>query len=257
MYKIYNIDALICMQLITYKFMGKTHRTSWPFEKRPNPLPPFELSKSTASRAHTLTWMAKELIRCHVTVHVSEGNGEKEKESGARNGRRSAMNFFAIFSLSYFLEELTSAGSLSLSLGRQSIVARIVHFGIFFFSLLLFFLSLSPSLPHFLPRLHVSLSLATEISVARRDFFFSHLSLFRKLFHSFSLSSFSRSPLLPLSHILLPLSVSSWSFNFKGFMVLSIVDTNMEKVQDRWPNQEILTRNTYPRSQLDECCRET
>ena len=139
-------------------------------------------------------------------------------------------------SLSYFLEELTGAGSLSLS--RSAIdCCEDVHFGIFFFSLLLFFLSLSPSLPHFLPRLRVSLSLSlslslsTKISVARRDFFFSHLSLFRKLFPSFS-------------------------FTFKGFMVLSVVDTNMEKVQDRWRNKEVLTRNTYPRSQLDECCRE-
>ena len=54
--------------------MGLQFRENSPYkslEKRPNLLPPFELSKSTASRAHTLMWTAKELIRCHVTVHVS------------------------------------------------------------------------------------------------------------------------------------------------------------------------------------------
>ena len=163
--------------------------------------------------------MAKELIRCHVTVHISEGNGGKRKR----------------ISLSYFLEELTGASSLSLSVGNR-LLRGLCILG---FSFSLFFSSFSHSLLLFLTfflacaslSLSLSLSLATEISVARRDFFFSHLSLFRKLFPSFS-------------------------FNFKGFMVLSVVDTNMEKVQDRWPNQEILTRNTYPRSQLDECCRE-
>ena len=77
-------------------WMGKTHRTSWPFEKRPNPLPPFELSKSTASRAYTLTWMAKELIGCHVRM------GEKRKRI------KSATNLL-LNPLSYFLEELTAA----------------------------------------------------------------------------------------------------------------------------------------------------
>ena len=155
----------------------------------------------------------------------------KKKESGARNGRRSATNFFAIFSLSYFSEELTGAGSLSLSVGNR-LLRGLCILG---FSFSLFFSSFSHSLllfpTFFLACTSLSLSRATEISVARRDFFFSHLSLFRKLFPSFS-------------------------FNFKGFMVLSVVDTNMEKVQDRWPNQEILTKNTYPRSQLDECCRD-
>ena len=37
------------------------------------------MSKSTASRAHTLTWTAKEVIRCHVTVHVSEGMGKRRR----------------------------------------------------------------------------------------------------------------------------------------------------------------------------------
>ena len=104
--------------------------------------------------------------------------------------------------LSSSLLSLSLSFSSSLSLATEISVAR----RDFFFSLL-FFLSLSPSLP----RLRVSLSLATEISVERRDFFFSLLSLFRKLFPSFSLSSFSRSPLLPLSHVLLPLSVCCFS----------------------------------------------
>ena len=73
--------------------------------------------------------------------------------------------FFSSFShslllfLSFFLARASL--SLSLSLSREEIsVAR----RDFFFSLILFFLSLSPSLPHFLPRLLVSLSLATKIS---------------------------------------------------------------------------------------------
>ena len=68
---------------------------------------------------------------------------------------------------------------------------------VFFFSVLLFFLSLSPSLPHFLPRPRVSLSLslATEISFARRDFFFSLLLFFLSL-----------SPSLPRLRVSLSLS---------------------------------------------------
>ena len=62
----------------------------------------FELSKSTASRAHTLTWTAKELIRCHVTVHVSEGNGGKKKKNQGRemgeDQRRCMVSFPLILS---------------------------------------------------------------------------------------------------------------------------------------------------------------
>ena len=76
----------------------------------------------------------------------------------------------------------------------------------------LFFSSFSHSLllflTFFLACASLSLSLTFSLSREKRDYFFSLLSLFRKLFPSFSLFSFSRSPLLPLSHVLLPLSVS-------------------------------------------------
>ena len=75
---------------------------------------------------------------------------------------------------------------VSLSLSRRKFPSR----GEISFSL--FFSSFSHSLILFLTfflacaSLSLSLSLAKEISIARRDFFFSHLSLFRKLFPSFS-----------------------------------------------------------------------
>ena len=50
-----NFSLFPLIVLIIYSILGKTHHTSSPFEKRPNPLPPSQLSKSTASGAHTLT----------------------------------------------------------------------------------------------------------------------------------------------------------------------------------------------------------
>ena len=160
------------------------------------------------------------------------GQWGKRKRIGRAKWEKIGDEFFRdLLSLRFLGRTNRRRLSLSLSVGNR-LLRGLCILG---FSFSLFFSSFSHSLllflTFFLACVSLSLSLASEISVARRDFFFSHLSLFRKLFPSFS-------------------------FNFKGFMVLSVVDTNMEKVQDRWPNQEILTRNTYPRSQLDECCRE-
>ena len=130
-----------------------------------------------------------------MTVHVSEGNGGKRKR----------------ISLSYFLGRTNRRQlSLSLSVGNR-LLRGLCIFGNFLFlssSLLSLTLSFSSSLSSSPARLSLSLShLDGNFRREERFLFLSHLSLFRKLFPSFS-------------------------FTFKGFMVLSVVDTNMEKVQD-------------------------
>ena len=88
---------------------------------------------------------------------------------------------------------------LSLSLATEISVARREFFSLFSSSsLLLFFLSLSPSLPHNLPRLRVSLSLslATEISVARREFLSLSISVVGNSLFFLSLTSPSLSNLM-------------------------------------------------------------
>ena len=94
--------------------------------------------------------------------------------SSSREGEIDSPSLTIFLSYSLLSVTLSFSSSLSslharlfLSLATEISVARRE----FFFSLLLFFLSLSPSLPHFLPRLRVSLSLSlsTEISVARSD----------------------------------------------------------------------------------------
>ena len=122
-----------------------------------------------------------------------------------------SLSLFSFFSppiSTVSLEIFLSSSLLSLSRSfREKSLPGINRFSLSH-DLSLFFSSFSLSLLLFLTfflgcaSLSLSLSLATEISVARRDFFFSLLSLFRKSFPSFSLSSFSRSPLLPLSHVL-------------------------------------------------------
>ena len=87
--------------------------------------------------------------------------------------------FFSSFShsllfLTFFLARASLSLSLSLPLATEISVAR----RNFFFSLLLFFLSLSPSLPHFLPRLRVSLSLSRRKFPSRGEISFSLFSLF-------------------------------------------------------------------------------
>ena len=114
------------------------------------------------------------------------GQWGKKKNQAQRNGRRSATNFFAIFSLSYFLEELTDAGSLSLSLSRSAIdCCEDCAFWDFLFlssSLLSLTLSFSSSLSSSPARLSISLSLS--LSLSRREFpsrgeiSFSLISLF-------------------------------------------------------------------------------
>ena len=136
------------------------------------------------------------------------------------NFRRREERFFSLFfssfshSLLLFLTFFLACASLSLSFATEIPVAR----RDFFFSLLLFFLSLSPSLPHFLPRLRISLSSSflsltlsfssslsfscASLSLSRDGNFRGEerfLSLFSLFFGNYySLSSFSRSPLLPL-----------------------------------------------------------
>ena len=135
-----------------------------------------------------------------MTVQVSEGNGKK-KESGTAKWEKIGDEFFRdLLSLLFLGRTNRRWLSLSLSVGNR-LLRGLCILG---FSFSFFFSSFSHSLllflTFFLACASLSLSLATEISVARRDFFFSHLSLFRKLFPSFS-------------------------FNFKGLVLPSATDS--------------------------------
>ena len=110
------------------------------------------------------------------------------REGESERKKRIFFSLLLFFSHSLlFLIFFLACASLSLSLSRRKFPSRGENF--FLSSSLL--LSLSPSLPHILPRLRVSLSLslATEISVARREFF----SLFFSSSLTLSSSSYSSS----------------------------------------------------------------